>query len=112
MHAVIEQWPRFFSGPNILFLATALAHTVLLSLASCGIGLVLGFLIASMRLTRGWTLLPLRLLLIGLTEILRRIPPLVVLFIVFFGFSLFQVDMEPFWIALIALDLHRTGVIR
>ncbi len=111
MHAVIEQWPRFFSAPNILFLATALAHTVLLSLASCGIGLALGFLIASTRLTRGWTLLPLRLLMIGLTETLRRIPPLVVLFIVFFGFSLFQVDMAPFWIALIALTMIATAFI-
>jgi polar amino acid transport system permease protein len=111
MHALIEQWPRFFSAPNILFLATALAHTVLLSLASCSLGLLFGFLIASTRLTRSWTLLPLRLLLIGLTESLRRIPPLVVLFLVFFGFSLIAVDIEPFWIALFALTLIATAFI-
>jgi polar amino acid transport system permease protein len=111
MQTLIEQWPRFFSGPNILFLATALAHTVLLSLASCCIGLVLGFLIASTRLTHSWALLPLRLLLIGITDALRRIPPLVVLFLVFFGFSLIQVDIEPFWIALIALTLIATAFI-
>lgn len=111
MHAVIEQWPRFFSGPNLLFLAIALAHTVLLSLASCGIGLVVGFVIASTRLTRSWALAPLRWLLIGLTEALRRIPPLVVLFLVFFGFSLIQIDIDPFWIALIALTLIATAFI-
>jgi polar amino acid transport system permease protein len=111
MQAVIDQWPRFFSGPNILFLAIALAHTVLLSLASCCIGLVLGFLIASTRLTRSAMLLPLRWLLIGFTDALRRIPPLVVLFLVFFGFSLIEVDVDPFWIALIALTLIATAFI-
>jgi polar amino acid transport system permease protein len=111
MQAIVEQAPRFFSAPNMLFLGTALAHTVLLSLASCGVGLALGFLIAATRLTRGLPLLPLRLLLIGLTEALRRIPPLVTLFIVFFGFSLLQVDMSPFWIALIALTMIATAFI-
>ena len=111
MHAVIEQWPRFFSGPNVLFLAAALLNTVLLSLASCCIGLALGFVIASTRLTRSWALLPLRLLLIGLTESLRRIPPLVVLFLVFFGFSLFEIDIAPFAVALIALTLIATAFI-
>ena len=111
MHAIIEQAPRFFSAPNMLFLGTALAHTVLLSLASCGVGLALGFLIAATRLTRGLPLLPLRLLLIGLTESLRRVPPLVTLFIVFFGFSLLQVDLSPFWIALVALTMIATAFI-
>jgi polar amino acid transport system permease protein len=111
MGDLASQLPRLFSGPNLIFLATAFGNTLLLSLTSCLIGSVLGFLIASIRLTRGWLLLPLRVVLILATEAFRRIPPLVVLFLVFFGFSFLRIDMAPFVVALIALSMIATAFI-
>lgn len=105
------QLPRLFSGPNLLFLGEALGNTILLSLGSCVIGSGLGFLIASLRLTRSWFLLPLRLLLIGATEAFRRIPPLVVLFLVFFGFAFLHIEIAPLTTALIALTMIATAFI-
>jgi polar amino acid transport system permease protein len=111
MSDLAAQLPRLFSGPNLLFLATAFGNTLLLSLTSCLIGSVLGFLIATLRLTRSWPLLPLRIVAIIATEVFRRIPPLVVLFLVFFGFSFLRVDAAPFVIALIALSMIATAFI-
>lgn len=111
MNEILAQMPRFFSGSNLAFLAEAFANTLLLSLASCLIGSVLGFFVASVRLTHAPWLLPLRLLAITVTEVFRRIPPLVVLFLVFFGFSLMHVDLPPFVEALVALCAIATAFI-
>jgi polar amino acid transport system permease protein len=111
MGDLASQLPRLFSGANLLFLGMAFGNTLLLSLTSCLIGSILGFLIASVRLTRGWPVLPLRIVLIVATEVFRRVPPLVVLFLVFFGISFLHVEMAPFAVALIALSMIATAFI-
>lgn len=111
MQDIWAEAPRFFSWPNIIFLATALGNTVLLSLASCLMGSLFGFLLASSRLTSTVWLRPVRVFALLLTEIFRRVPPLVVLFLVFFGFSFLHIDMAPFMLALIALTLIATAFI-
>lgn len=111
MNEILAQVPRFFSGPNLVFLAEAFVNTLLLSLLSCLIGSVFGFLVAVVRLTRSPWLAPARILAITVTEVFRRIPPLVVLFLVFFGFSLMQVDLPPFVEALVALCIIATAFI-
>jgi polar amino acid transport system permease protein len=111
MGDIASQLPRLFSGANLIFLATAFGNTLLLSLMSCLVGAILGFVIASLRLTKGWLLLPLRIVLIVATEVFRRVPPLVILFLVFFGFSFLHIEMQPFAIALIALSTIATAFI-
>lgn len=109
METILSQAPRFFSPANILFFAEACLNTLALAFASCVIGFALGLLIASVRLTRTPYLLPARMLGIAIAEIFRRVPPLIVLFLVFFGFSLSHVDMPPFVEALIALSVIATA---
>jgi polar amino acid transport system permease protein len=67
------------------FLARAAGLTLSLTIVGCSVGLALGFAIAVIRSTRAPVLSPLRALAILHVEIFRRIPFLVILFIVLFS---------------------------
>jgi len=111
MEDIIAQLPRLFTGPNLIFFGKAFLTTLSLSAASCIVGAMFGFAIATLRLTKSKALLPLRILAIIFTEMFRRIPPLVVLFLVFFAFSIAQVELPTFLVALIALCMIATAFI-
>ena len=82
---LISEIPRFFTASNVEFLVEAAGRTLLMSLVGCSIGFAFGFLLACLRRTRHPALLPARLIAIGYVEIFRRIPFLVILFLVLFG---------------------------
>lgn len=96
--------------PNTLqFLFRGFWMTLLLTAIGCGIGLVAGFALAYLRTGKGWLLAPFRLLAILYVEVFRRIPFLVILFLVLYSAQMFVTRAPLFWVAVIAICLLSTA---
>lgn len=108
---LIEELPRFATYHNAIFLLQGLLATFALSALSCIIGFCVGFVAAVTRRTTSWVVLPVRVVMICFVEFFRRVPPLVVLFLVFFSFSILNLDIPRFAVALIGLCLISTAFI-
>lgn len=111
MESIFEQLPRFFTYYNAIFMLKALAATFLLSAVSCIIGFCAGFFMAVTRVTKSWSLFPFRVATTAFVEFFRRVPPLVVLFLVFFAFNIFKIDIPIFSVALVGLCFISTAFI-
>lgn len=105
MLTLSQQLTQLFSQFTLEFLLQAALNTLSLSAIGCSVGLLTGFLIACLRLTRHPVFLPLRVLAIISVELLRRIPFLVTLFLVFFLFQGFGFSLSFYLIALISVCL-------
>ncbi len=81
---LVAQAPAFFNPHNLTFILQAMGRTLGMTAVGCATGFVLGLGIAVLRGARSPLLTPLRLLCITYVEIFRRIPFLVILFIVLF----------------------------
>jgi polar amino acid transport system permease protein len=81
---IAEQLPLFFNYHNLVFLLQAAGRTLVMTLIGCSVGFIAGFLIAALRGTSSLWLMPLRIVGIAYVEFFRRIPFLVILFIVLF----------------------------
>jgi polar amino acid transport system permease protein len=81
---ILQDAPEFFAGSNLLFIAQAMGRTLAMTLIGCGVGMLFGLLIAVVRMSTTRLLLPLRAVLVLYVETFRRIPFLVILFIVMF----------------------------
>lgn len=81
---LLQDAPEFFAASNLLFIAQAMGRTLTMTLIGCGVGMLFGLLIAVVRLSTSKLLLPLRAVLVLYVETFRRIPFLVILFIVMF----------------------------
>lgn len=91
---------------NIIpFLLTGLLTTVIITLGSFLIGAVLGIPVALARLSR---FAPLRWLATGFIEIVRGIPPIAWMLILYFGLSR-MIQMPPLLAACVALGLVATA---
>jgi len=108
---LIEEAPRFFSYYNMLFFAKALGATFALSAIGCVVGFTLGFVLAAIRLTTHPGLRLVRIALQLITELVRRIPFLVTLMLVFFIFQGLNADLSMFTVALISVCLIATAFI-
>lgn len=106
---LITELPQFFGYYNVLFLAKAALATVALAAIGSLTGAAAGLLLAITRLTRSRWLAPVRWLAILLTELFRRVPFLVTLMLVFFGFQIAGFDLPLFVVALIAVVLIATA---
>ncbi|GLS21654.1 ABC transporter permease [Labrys miyagiensis] len=106
---ILEDAPQFFTYYNAIFVLQAMGTTLALTIVGCGIGFFFGFLIAGIRSTHSRLLLPLRLLVTLYVEIFRRIPFLVILFIVMFGVQAISRGISLFVIALISICLVSTA---
>jgi polar amino acid transport system permease protein len=77
--------------------------------------LIVGLLVAVMRLLPGRAGRPLRWLAITYVDTFRAIPSIIVLYLVGFGLKLAQVpvikDLSPIWLAIIALTLTYSGYV-
>ena len=80
-----SELPAFFSEANVSFLLEAAGRTIWMTFVGCAVGFTVGLAIALLRQSRSRALLPLRLLGIGYVEFFRRIPFLVILFLVLFA---------------------------
>lgn len=87
---------------DVLHILRGLPLTMGLMLASLVFGAVLGLPMMAMRLSRFWSV---RLLAIALFSFIRAIPPIVWLFIIFFGIGTGLVQMTPFTACLVGFGL-------
>jgi polar amino acid transport system permease protein len=110
LQQLMAEAPRFFTYWNMLFLGQAALNTLLVSFIGCLIGYVAGFIIATSRLANVVPFAPLRSVFIGWTEIIRRIPFLVLLMCVFFGFQLSGSNQSLFVIAVTAVTLRMSAL--
>ena len=104
---LIDEAPRFFTYFNILFLAEAGLNTLLLG---CAIGYLAGFVLATVRLPQMALGGAVRGVAFAWTELLRRIPFLIVLMVVFFGFQFAGLDVSLFATATTAVALRMSAL--
>jgi polar amino acid transport system permease protein len=106
---ILEQAPRFFSWTTAEFLLHAVGRTLWMTLIGCSIGFAAGLLIAVLRTSTARALLPLRLLAILYVETFRRIPFLVILFIVLFAIQPLAPQASLLTIATVSVVLLATA---
>ena len=102
---LFEEIPRFFSHYNTIFLLKAAATTLCLSAGGCIMGLLIGFSLALIRITRGQLLLPARILSISYVESFRRVPFLVTLLFMFFVYHALNLTVSVFIVGLTTVCL-------
>jgi polar amino acid transport system permease protein len=110
LEQLMQEAPRFFTYWNMLFLGQAALNTLLVSFLGCIFGYFIGFIIATLRLPRVMPFAPLRAVLIGWTEAIRRIPFLVLLMCVFFSFQLSGANSTLFVIAVTAVTMRMSAL--
>ncbi len=103
--SLLEEVPRFFTYYNLVLLLEGLAATFVLSVAGVAGGSVVGGSLALARIGTARTLLPVRLAAVAYVEALRRIPFLVTLMLVFFGFRFLRLDLDAFVVSAVAVVL-------
>jgi polar amino acid transport system permease protein len=106
---LLAELPRFFSLNNIAFLAQALAMTLTLTFVGCISGFVLAFILVVARMSRGWWTIPLRVLAIAYVELFRRIPFLVITYLVLFSLAVFVKGASLFIVAITAICIYSTA---
>ena len=106
---LVEELPRFLGYYNLVFLLKAALITLALSAVGCSLGLMVGFFIAMVRVTRGKVLVPVRALCVAYVEFFRRIPFLVTLMVVFFVYQALGRNTTVFTVALTAVCLIATS---
>jgi polar amino acid transport system permease protein len=111
MERILEQIPRFFSPANIGFLLEAAGLTLAMTLVGCLIGFGLAFVLVYLRQTPGLWALPLRFVCIAYVEIFRRIPFLVVIYLVLFFIQTVSSNASLFTIAVVAICLYAVAYI-
>lgn len=106
MDRIIEQIPRFFSWPNLVLLLESAGLTLAMTLVGCLVGFGLAFVLVYLRQTPGLWAMPLRLICILYVEIFRRIPFIVVVYLVLFFIQTVTPNASLFTIAVIAICLY------
>ena len=109
LHRLALEIPRFFTYYVIVLLLRAMGTTLLMSVAGCTSGFVLGFVLTWLRQTRRWWLLPVRVAAITYVEVFRRIPFLVILYLILFFIQAIDPDTSLFAIALIGICMLSTA---
>ena len=106
MDRIIEQIPRFFTSGNLVLLLESAGLTLAMTLVGCFIGFFLAMVLVYLRQTPGLWAMPLRLICISYVEIFRRIPFLVVIYLVLFFIQTISTDASLFTIAVIAICIY------
>jgi polar amino acid transport system permease protein len=106
MDRLIEQIPRFFTGSNVMMLAEAAYMTLAITVVGCLIGFGLALVLVYLRQTPGLWALPLRIVCVTYVEFFRRIPFLVIVYLVLFFIQALTPNASLFSIAVIAICLY------
>ena len=109
MLTIIHQLPRFFSWGHLILLLEAMGTTLALTAIGCITGFLLAFLLVVLRRGEGILAWPFRLFAILYVEIFRRIPFLVVTYLVLFFIQAFVSDASLFTIAVVAICIYATA---
>jgi polar amino acid transport system permease protein len=109
LERLLEEAPEFFNYYNMVFLLEAAGRTLGMTLIGCTVGFIFGMLIAVLRQSQApWTL-PLRLVAISYVEVFRRIPFLVILFIVLYAIQPMFPQASLLTIATVSICLVATA---
>ncbi len=106
MERILEQIPRFFTPENLGFLLQSAGLTLGMTIVGCLIGFFLAFFIVYLRQTPGRWALPVRFVCIAYVEVFRRIPFLVVIYLVLFFIQTITTDASLFTIAVVAICIY------
>ncbi|WP_342069256.1 amino acid ABC transporter permease [Yoonia algicola] len=106
MERIIEQIPRFFTADNMALLLQSAGLTLAMTLAGCLIGFCLALVLVYLRQTPGKWATPLRIICITYVEIFRRIPFLVVIYLVLFFIQTVASNASLFSIAVISICIY------
>jgi polar amino acid transport system permease protein len=106
MERILAQIPDFFTAANMVLLAEAAAMTLAMTAVGCLVGFGLALVLAYLRQTPGLWAAPLRLVCILYVEVFRRIPFLVVIYLVLFFIQTVTTDASLFTIAVIAICIY------
>jgi polar amino acid transport system permease protein len=106
MAAILHQLPRFFSPGHVALLLQAMGMTLALTAIGCITGFAIAFLLVLLRRTPGIWALPFRAVSILYVEIFRRIPFLVVTYLVLFFIQAIVSDASLFTIAVVAICIY------
>ena len=106
MDRILSQLPDFFTWKNIVLLGESAVMTLSMTLMGCLIGFGLAIALVYLRTTPGMWALPLRVACIAYVEIFRRIPFLVVIYLVLFFIQTIASDVSLFTIAVISICIY------
>ncbi len=106
---ILHQIPRFFSPGHLELLFEAMGMTLALTAIGCITGFLLAFVLVLLRRGGGLWSLPFKLFAILYVEIFRRIPFLVVTYLVLFFIQAFVNDASLFTIAVVAICIYATA---
>ncbi|WP_305968968.1 MULTISPECIES: amino acid ABC transporter permease [unclassified Mameliella] len=106
MERILAQFPDFFTWKNIALLAESAGLTLAMTLLGCLIGFGLALVLVYLRTTPGLWALPLRVACIAYVEVFRRIPFLVVIYLVLFFIQTVASDVSLFSIAVISICIY------
>ncbi len=111
LERLADEIPRFFTWGNLVLLGEAMGITLSMTLIGCVLGFVFAFIIAFTRQVPGIATLPLRTVAILFVEIFRRIPFLVVLFLVLFFIQAVARGTSLFTVAVVSICIYSTAYI-
>ena len=111
LERLANEIPRFFSWQNMVLLGEAMGITLTMTVLGCVLGFFFAFVIAFTRHTPGLVTLPFRIVAILFVEIFRRIPFLVVLFLVLFFIQAIARGTSLFSVAVISICIYSTAYI-
>lgn len=111
LERLADEIPRFFSWGNLLLLGEAMSITLAMTLVGCLLGFGFAFIIAFTRQLPGIITLPFRGVAILFVEIFRRIPFLVVLFLVLFFIQAVARGTSLFTVAVVSICIYSTAYI-
>ena len=106
MERILEQIPRFFSSQNMALLLEAGGMTLAMTAVGCLIGFGLAFVLVYIRKAPEWWALPLRIICIAFVEVFRRVPFLVVIYLVLFFIQTVTTDASLFTVAVTAICIY------
>ncbi len=92
-----------FGWPEFLFLLRAAGWTVLLTGIAFAIGSLAGGVFAIMRLAQNWVL---RSIAAGYITVIQSIPVLMILFMSYYGVTLFGFELPPLLAASLSLSIY------
>jgi polar amino acid transport system permease protein len=108
---ISNQAHLFFTWANALLWLRGMGTTLLLAALGCGLGFVLASILVYVRTWPSLWLLPIRLLFVAYVEVFRRIPFLVLIFLVLFGTRALGLEFSLFAVACVTVTVMATAFI-
>lgn len=106
MDRILEQIPRFFTAENMALLLQSAGLTLAMTFAGCLIGFGLALVLVYLRQTPGKWAIPLRIACVAYVEVFRRIPFIVVIYLVLFFIQTVASNASLFAIAVISICIY------